>query len=62
MDNKPLLIDRVVSYISPRSGLRRIADRKAMAVMNSYEGASKSRRTEGWRTTGASANDETQNS
>ena len=56
---QPLLIDRVVSWLFPRAGMRRQMHRNALSIMNSYEGASKSRRTEGWRTTGSNANDET---
>ena len=53
------LIDRIVSYVSPEAGLKRARARAATGILNAYEGASISRRTEGWRTVGSDANAET---
>jgi lambda family phage portal protein len=57
-------LDRAISWFSPRSGLLRTRARYVQDAINGwgprnkYEGASRSRRTEGWRTTGASADAE----
>ena len=51
------LIDKVVMYFSPERGLKRSLMRKRRERMErSFEGAGKSRRTEGWRSTGTDAN------
>lgn len=56
-------IDRAVSYFSPQAGARRARARvlEQLLTRNAYEGASRGRRTEGWRTPGSSANAETRN-
>lgn len=51
--------DRVVSLISPRAGAKRYAGRVALAnLRRSYEGAAKTRLTDGWRTSGTAADSE----
>lgn len=49
--NKLRLIDRIVGYFSPSAGVRRLANRHAMDFMVSrgYDGASRGRRTKGWK-------------
>lgn len=50
------ILDKVIEYISPVSGARRIAARTALALSGSYKGASKSRRqTSEWLTSKKSA-------
>lgn len=62
--NAPVLrlnpLDRLVGYFAPVRGLRRAQARMASAIIATrrYEGASRGRRTEGWVTSGASANAE----
>jgi len=52
-------IDRAVSLVSPRTGLRRARYRTAMEVLRrGYEGAKIGRRTDGWVTPGTGANTE----
>ena len=52
-------IDRLVGYFAPERGLRRAQARvMAKVLQRTYEGAALGRRTEGWTTTGASANAE----
>lgn len=48
-------IDRVVSWFAPRAGLERLQARAAVSALLHFEGASKGRRTAGWRTPGTSA-------
>lgn len=58
-DFKPNALDRVVGYFAPARGLARQQARlMATALQRSFEGASTSRRTQGWVATGASANAE----
>lgn len=58
---RPNLLDRAISWVSPSAGLRRARARFLEQVLtrNAYDGASKGRRAEGWRTPGSSANAET---
>lgn len=52
-------LDKAISWISPEAGLRRArARRAAQLVQLAYEGAKTGRRTDGWLTTGTSANAE----
>jgi len=56
-------IDKAISYVSPRFAARRVLQRAAFdklvgAGRRGYEGASKGRRTEGWRTGSTSADAE----
>jgi len=51
-------LDRAIGYFSPAAGLRRARMRRAMDAILAYEGAKTGRRTDGWITTGASANAE----
>lgn len=46
------VLDRAIAWVSPKAGARRQAYRQYLA---SYDGASKGRRTEGWRTHSTSA-------
>jgi len=53
--------DRAVAYVSPQAGLQRAKARTAFDVLTNkrdYEGASRGRRTDGWRTAGTSADAE----
>jgi lambda family phage portal protein len=51
------LVDRVVEYFDPVAGVRRSQARLATAMVDSYQGASKSRRaTKEWRVSGGDAN------
>ena len=52
------IIDRSIEFLSPKTGLHRAQARKAMEVLEkrAYDGAAKGRRTDDWRSTGASAN------
>ncbi len=60
---KPNWLDRAILAVAPRAGERRIAARQRVDRMATtralYEGASISRRTQGWRATGTDANTET---
>jgi lambda family phage portal protein len=49
------LLDSIVSAFNPRAGLQRALARKAL---RSFEAASRSRRTDGWRTSSSDANRE----
>lgn len=52
-------LDRAIGWLWPEAGLRRLRARKAAETVRlAYEGARTSRRTEGWITTGNSANAE----
>jgi lambda family phage portal protein len=53
-------IDDVVGVFSPRAKLRRVKDRRKLSILEKryYQGAKKSRRTEGWYTSGTSADAE----
>lgn len=51
-------LDKTISWMSPQRGLRRVRARVATNAMLSYEGASVGRRTDGWVTSGTSANSE----
>jgi lambda family phage portal protein len=48
-------IDSVVNFFAPEAGLRRMKARKAGEVVMNYDGASKGRRTYGWKATNTSA-------
>lgn len=52
-------LERVIAAVAPRAALKRAQARMALNVVRAYEGASKGRRTDGWRTAGTSANSET---
>lgn len=56
---KQNILDRAISWIAPEAGVRRIRQRAAIeAVSRGYDGASRDRLRHGWRTHGASANNE----
>jgi len=48
-------LDRIISFVNPMAGLRREQARTAATLLRKYEGASRTGRTSGWRTTGADA-------
>lgn len=50
------LLDKAVSWFSPAAGLQRARYRAAESVALAYEGARVGRRTDGWVTSGQSAN------
>lgn len=59
MNIKQTALDRAISWMAPRAGLRRMQARAALAVANAYTGASRKRGTlSQWSTTGASADAE----
>lgn len=57
-ETKASWLDKFAASVSPRWALKRAADRHRLKVLAHYEGASKSRRTEGWRAESTSANTE----
>lgn len=48
-------IDRVIAFFAPRSGEARIRARVRMAHLMNYDGASRGRRTAGWKAPGTNA-------
>lgn len=58
-------LDRAIGFVSPSAAVRRARNRYALELLSrhgargAYEGASKGRRTKGWRTPSSSANAET---
>lgn len=56
---KDNFLDRIISTVSPEWGLQRMRARTALQHLRKYEAASHSRRTEGWHSTSASQNNET---
>jgi len=50
------LIDKAVAVLSPEKALARARARRALGIINHYDGASKTRRTDGWRAIGSDAN------
>lgn len=52
------VLDRIVSVISPKAGLSREKYRMALTQLRKYDAAAKGRRTDGWHSTGSSANTE----
>ncbi len=51
-------LDKSIAWFSPQAGLRRVRARTAAQALLSYEGAKVGRRTDGWFTSGTSANAE----
>lgn len=51
-------LDKTISFFNPELGLKRARARAAFNVIRSYDAASKTRRTESWKATGADANKE----
>jgi lambda family phage portal protein len=50
------LVDRVINYVSPSAAFQRMRSRAAMALLSSYTGASKTRRSlSSWHTEGSDA-------
>ncbi len=55
----PNLIDKIVTWVSPVAGAKRLKARFAISgALRAYEGAAMGRRTDGWRTASTSANAE----
>ena len=52
------LLDNVIAWVSPAAGMKRAAQRTALETIRGYEAASRSRRTENWKATGADVNSE----
>lgn len=52
------LADSIISAFNPVAGLKRAMARNALKGMRGFEGASRGRRTDGWRTSGSDANTE----
>lgn len=59
---KPTWLDKTISWFSPEAGARRLSARvlagQVEQAVRSYEGASKGRRTKGWKAGSGSANTE----
>ena len=51
-------IDKAIGYVAPMSAVRREQARAALAHLRAYDAAKTGRRTDGWRSSGASANAE----
>lgn len=51
-------LDRTIEFISPSVGMKRAAQRAAIDVIRNYDAASRGRRAESWKATGADANAE----
>jgi len=63
MHARATLLDRMVNYWSPKRGTQRMAARMVQQELlehteRAYDGASRGRRTDGWHTSGSSANAE----
>lgn len=54
----PNTLDKLIGYVAPRAGLRRMAARVASEQLARYDGAKTGKRTAGWLSSGASANAE----
>lgn len=53
------ILDKAIGWFAPQTGAKRARARVAMSLMaRSYDGASTGRRTDGWNTSGTSANAE----
>lgn len=60
-NQKPSIIDRAISFISPKRGLERLQYKSALEQqmsMRKYDGAAKGRRTGGWMAANTGANTE----
>lgn len=55
---KPNWLDKAIAWADPAAGMKRIRMRTALDATLAYDGAAVGRRTDGWVTTGASANAE----
>jgi len=57
---EPSLIDRAVAIVAPRAAVKRLIARQAIEDLTkrAYDGAAAGRRTDGWRSAGASADAE----
>lgn len=51
-------LDKTIAFFNPEAGLRRERARKATEILRGFEAASKGRRTDNWRASGADANTE----
>ncbi len=56
---KPNLLDRAISFVAPAAGARRLRHRAAFDIMTrGYDGASRTRLKDSWRTPSTSADAE----
>lgn len=51
-------LDSAIGWLAPKAGLERVRARAALQVVRAYDGATATRRTSNWKTSGASANAE----
>lgn len=60
MSGAPTLLDRAIAAIAPRAAVKRLVARQAFdsVAKRAYDGAAGGRRTDGWRSTSASADAE----
>jgi lambda family phage portal protein len=49
-------LDRIISFVNPGAGLRRMVHRKAIENLRGYDAASNGNRTKNWKASGGSAN------
>ena len=52
------IIDRIVNYVAPMTGVKRAQARLALDMVRAYDAAKITRQTQGWQTGGGSANAE----
>lgn len=52
------ILDKAIAWVNPAAGVKRAAQRTALEAIRGYEAASRSRRTENWKATGADVNSE----
>jgi lambda family phage portal protein len=60
MKAKLNFLDRIINFISPSEGTKRMANRYAQSQLRQYEAAGRGRRTENWKATSTSAASEMQ--
>lgn len=51
-------LDKAIAWVNPSAGVKRAAQRLALETVRHYEAASRTRRTENWKATGADVNAE----
>ncbi len=51
-------LDKAIAWVNPSAGVKRAAQRLALDTVRHYEAASRTRRTENWKATGADVNAE----
>jgi lambda family phage portal protein len=60
MNSTMNIIDKIINYVMPQRALVRQRARVACELLRKFEGAAKTRRVSGWRTSGSDANTEAQ--